>query len=196
MTTIFFNKPFDVITRFTAPANAKEGQPTLASFVADTSVWPVGRLDRDSEGLLVLSSDIRIRGRLLDPSYAHERSYWAQVEHIPDAVALGQLERGIVLDGKLTRSARARLVAEPDRIWDRDPPIRHRLSVPTSWIELTLIEGRNRQVRRMTAAVGHPCVRLIRVSIGDVRLFDLGLLPGQSRTATAAEQAALHTLVR
>jgi 23S rRNA pseudouridine2457 synthase len=196
MTTILFNKPFDVVTRFTAPQNAKEGQLTLASFIDDTSVWPVGRLDQDSEGLLVLSSDARLRGRLLDPSYAHERSYWAQVEHILTPAELHQLERGIELDRRLTRPATARTADVPDDLWPRVPPIRHRLSVPTSWIELTLTEGRNRQVRRMTAAVGHPCLRLIRVSIGPLRLFELGLGPGEWRATTHTELRTLHDVVR
>lgn len=194
MTTFLFNKPFDVVTRFTAPDNAKADQQTLADFITDTSVWPIGRLDRDSEGLLVLTSDSRLRGRLLDPSYAHERSYWAQVEHVPKPEALAELARGIVLDGKLTRPARAIHLDAPI-VPDRVPPIRHRLSVPTAWIELTLTEGRNRQVRRMTAAVGHPCLRLVRASIGKLRLAELGLEPGQSRPATPAEMSVLRSMI-
>ncbi len=196
MTTLLLNKPFDVVTRFTAPQNAKAGQLTLAALIDDTSVWPVGRLDQDSEGLLVLSSDARLRGRLLDPSYAHERSYWAQVEHVPTPEALRKLERGVELDKRLTRPANARIVDVGDEVWERVPPIRHRLTVPTCWIELTLTEGRNRQVRRMTAAVGHPCLRLIRVSIGPLQLFDLGLQPGQWRATTESELRTLHALVK
>ncbi len=194
MTTILFNKPFDVITRFTAPDNAKADQLTLAHFISDTSVWPVGRLDRDSEGLLVLTTDARIRGGLLDPSFAHTRAYWAQVEHVPTNDALEQLEKGVSLDNRLTRPAQARLLGAPAGLWERTPPIRHRLSVPTAWIELSITEGRNRQVRRMTAAVGHPCLRLIRASIGEIRLAGLGLGPGEWRTTTPEELSVLRSM--
>jgi 23S rRNA pseudouridine2457 synthase len=196
MTTILFNKPFDVVTRFTAPQNAKAGQATLAAFIDDTSVWPVGRLDQDSEGLLVLTSDARLRGRLLDPSYAHERSYWAQVERVPTPEALLRLEQGVDLDHRFTRPAKACIVEKGGDLWERVPPIRHRLTVPTSWVELTLTEGRNRQVRRMTAAVGHPCLRLIRISIGPLQLFDLGLDPGEWRTTSESELRTLLALVK
>ncbi len=196
MTTLLFNKPFDVITRFTTPDNAKPGQLTLSDFVSDEAVWPVGRLDRDSEGLLILSSDPRLRGRLLDPSAAHERSYLTQVEHEILSTSLSKLEQGIVLDGKATRPALARSVDEPIWLWPRNPPIRHRVSVPTSWIELTLTEGRNRQVRRMTAAVGHPCLRLIRRSIGPLHLEELDLDSGVVREATSDELRVLRSMVR
>ncbi len=192
MTTIVFNKPFDVITRFTAPDNAKEGQTTLASFIDDDTVWPVGRLDRDSEGLLILSTDSRVRTRLLDPKYGHERTYIAQVEGKVSAQAINTLTSGIVIEGQRTLPARAQAVPEPADLWARYPPIRHRASIPTSWLQLTLTEGRNRQVRKMTAAVGLPCLRLIRRSILHLDVFELGLQPGENRALTPTEQRLLN----
>jgi 23S rRNA pseudouridine2457 synthase len=196
MTTLVFNKPFDVITRFTAPANAKEDQVTLAPFIADDSVWPIGRLDRDSEGLLLLSTDRLFRTRLLDPAFNHQRSYLAQVEGTVTPEALRSLEAGVVIEGKRTRPAIARLIDERDDLWDRVPPIRHRVSVPTAWIELTLTEGRNRQVRKMTASVGLPCLRLIRRSILHLDVFDLGLQPGESRELSLTETRDLAMRLR
>jgi 23S rRNA pseudouridine2457 synthase len=196
MTTIIFNKPFDVITRFTAPDNAKEGQLTLAGFIDDATVWPIGRLDRDSEGLLVLSNDVRIRTRLLDPAFAHPRTYLVQVEGEVSTQTIEALTNGIVIEGKRTLPADAVAADEPSTLWPRNPPIRHRASIPTAWLQLTLTEGRNRQVRKMTAAVGLPCLRLIRQSILHLDIFELGLQPGQHRTLESAEvtrlEKALH----
>jgi 23S rRNA pseudouridine2457 synthase len=196
MSTLVFNKPFDVITRFTAPENAKEGQITLAPFIANDQVWPIGRLDRDSEGLLMLSTDGVFRTRLLDPAFHHERAYLAQLEGAVTPDALRTLERGLVIEGKRTRPAVARSIDEPSDLWDRIPPIRHRVNVPTAWIELTLTEGRNRQVRKMTAAVGLPCLRLIRRSILHLDVFDLGLQPGESRELTENEEHELRARLR
>jgi 23S rRNA pseudouridine2457 synthase len=169
-TTLAFHKPYGVVTRFTP-----DGSPwkTLAEFDLPPGVWPIGRLDADSEGLLILSSDKGLVDRLLSPRRVHAKTYWAQVERIPTAEALAQLEAGVVLDGTLTRPARARAI-DPPALPAREPPIRYRKSVPDTWIELRITEGRNRQVRRMTAAVGHPTLRLVRAAIGR---FELGALP-------------------
>jgi 23S rRNA pseudouridine2457 synthase len=180
--TLGLNKPFDVLTQFTLPANAKTGQLTLASCVDRTDVYPIGRLDRDSEGLLILSNDRRLQNELLDPLYGHPRTYLVQVEGIVTVEQCDQLSNGIVIEGRLTRPAKANPATEPDGLWARTPPIRHRLNVPTSWLELTLTEGRNRQVRKMTAAVGLPCLRLIRRSIGRLDVFNLGLSTGEWAT--------------
>lgn len=169
MVTLAFHKPYGVISRFT-PDGSK--WRTLAEFGLPRDVWPIGRLDADSEGLLVLSSDKSLVDRLLSPARAHDKTYWAQVERIPDEAALEALRAGVVLDGDRTRAAKARRIEAPP--WPpRDPPIRFRKSVPDCWIELRITEGRNRQVRRMTAAVGHPTLRLVRVAIGAFTLGDL-----------------------
>jgi 23S rRNA pseudouridine2457 synthase len=191
MPTLAFNKPFDVLTAFSAPSNARPGQSTLTDFVDNTHVWPIGRLDRDSEGLLILSTDKRLRATLLDPQYRHERTYLVQVEGVPSASAFDQLQNGIVIDGQRTRPALAALVSEPPPLWERTPPIRVRAAIPTSWISLTLTEGRNRQVRKMTAAVGCPTLRLIRKSILSLDLFELGLDPGN---VVELDQQQLHLL--
>ena len=177
--TILLNKPFDMVTRFTLPGNAKDGQRCLADVVDVPGVYPVGRLDRDSEGLLLLTDDARIATRLLDPSFSHPRTYLVQVEGVADPAQSARLAEGVVLDDVWTRPARVHLLTDEPLLWVRDPPIRHRLSVPTSWLELTLTEGRNRQVRRMTAAVGLPTLRLVRWSI--LRLTVAGLAPGRWR---------------
>lgn len=180
---VVFNKPFDVVTRFTLPANAAPGTRTLAEFVHEAGLYPAGLLDRDSEGLVVLTSDGRLQHRLTDPRCGHERSYLAQVEGQPDARAIARLADGTLsLDGVDVRPATAAPVDEPLWLWQRVPPVRHRLGVPTSWIELSLTEGRNRQVRRMTAAVGHPTLRLVRVAMAGLTLD--GLAPGTWREDT------------
>ena len=188
--TIVLNKPFDVVCRFTPPANAKPGQLTLAAFVDLADVYPLGRLDRDSEGLLLLSTDGSLQHRLLDPAHAHPRVYLAQVEGTPDASAFRKLRDGsVVLDGRPCHLAQARPITEP-HLWERIPPIRFRAAVPTAWIELTLTEGRNRQVRRMTAAVGHPTLRLVRTEVAGIMLA--GLAPGAWRELAAGELARLR----
>ena len=191
---IAFNKPHGVLCQFTPGATPVAGRMTLADFIACPGVYPAGRLDTDSEGLLLLTDEAgrgsvqSLSFRLTDPEQGHPRTYLVQVEGIPDAVALRKLAHGIVLDEKITRPAQARPAEIPDWLWPRDPPVRKRKSIPDSWISLVLTEGRNRQVRRMTAAVGHPTLRLIRVKIG---AFALGNLPpGQWRALTESERRA------
>ncbi|MBI4061683.1 MAG: pseudouridine synthase [Elusimicrobia bacterium] len=172
---VALNKPYGVLTQFTD----KDGKPTLSRFSLPAGVYPAGRLDFDSEGLLLLTDDGGLVHRLTDPRHAHPRVYWAQVERVPDESALKELRKGVMLGDGKTLPCGARLLAAEPGLPPRDPPIRFRLNVPTSWIELTMIEGRNRQVRRMTAAAGHPCLRLVRAAIGKVTLKDLA--PGQWR---------------
>jgi 23S rRNA pseudouridine2457 synthase len=164
---IAFNKPFGVVSQFTP-----DGSPnrTLAEFGFPKGVYPLGRLDADSEGLLLLSDEPGLNTRLLDPKRQHPRIYWAQVERVPSVEALQELELGPVIQGRKSEPCKARLIEPQPEPAPRDPPIRFRKSVPTAWIELKLIEGKNRQVRRMTAAVGHPTLRLIRVQIGGFRM--------------------------
>ncbi len=185
MRVLAFWKPFDVVSQFSG-----EGR-TLRDFIPVPGVYPVGRLDRDSEGLMLLTDDGALQHRLTDPRYEHPRTYWVQVEGVPDAEALQWLSDGVLVQGRKTRQAKAQmLTAEPD-LPPRDPPIRFRKSIPTSWVEITLTEGRNRQVRRMTAAVGYPALRLVRIAIGKIRLD--GLQPGQWRDLTRAEADQLST---
>lgn len=181
-------KPYGVLSRFTPEA----GHPGLAELVPVPRVRPIGRLDRDSEGLLLLAADAALSRRLTEPRFGHPRSYWVQVEGVPDAAALAALRAGVTVQGRRTRPARARLLEPAPRLPERPVPIRYRKHIPTSWIELVLREGRNRQVRRMTAAVGHPTLRLVRVGIGPLRLLELGLAPGEYRALTRAEERALR----
>ena len=167
---IAFNKPYGVLSRFTAEAPR---QRTLAEFGFPKSVYPIGRLDADSEGLLLLSDEPELNQRLLHPRHAHEREYWTQVERIPTTEALERLARGVMIQGHKTLPCRAWTLEPQPQIPPRDPPIRYRKNVPDCWIGLELTEGKNRQVRRMTAAIGHPTLRLIRVRIGGLRLGDL-----------------------
>jgi len=173
---ILLNKPFDVLPQFT---DREHGRATLADLVPVKGVYPAGRLDRDSEGLLVLTDDGALIARIAQPRHKMPKTYWVQVEGVPTEEALERLRRGVELNDGPTLPAEARPMDEPPNLWPRDPPIRVRLSIPTSWIALTLREGRNRQVRRMTAAVGLPTLRLIRWSVGDWTLGDLQ--PGQWR---------------
>jgi pseudouridine synthase len=181
------HKPFDVLTQFTD----QEGRATLKDYFPHSGVYPVGRLDRDSEGLLLLTDDGPLAHRLTDPRFEHPRTYLAQVERIPDDSALEPLRRGLDLKDGRTRPAEAELLAEPPALPERSVPIRFRKNVPTAWIRLVLREGRNRQVRRMTAAIGHPTLRLVRVAIGPVLLGDLA--PGAWRELTPQERDTLRT---
>lgn len=174
---IRFNKPYDVLPQFTDRANAESPRSTLSDYIDLPGVYPAGRLDRDSEGLMLLTDNGRLQAQISDPKHKVSKTYWVQVEGLPDAAALKALRDGVELKDGKTRPAKARLMDEPEGLWPRTPPIRVRQTVPDCWIELTLREGRNRQVRRMTAAVGHPTLRLIRARIGDWTLD--GLDPGQ-----------------
>lgn len=171
---ILFNKPFGVLSQFTSA----EGKPTLAEYIDITGVYPAGRLDLDSEGLLLLTDDGALQHRIAHPGQKMEKIYWVQVEGIPDDAALEQLRQGVLLKDGMTLPARVARMAEP-AIWPRVPPIRQRENIPTSWLELGIREGRNRQVRRMTAAAGFPTLRLIRHAIGEWTVD--GLMPGESR---------------
>lgn len=176
---ILLNKPHGVICQFSADGK----HPTLKNYVPVPGVYPAGRLDTDSEGLLILTDDGALQHRISDPRHKLAKTYWAQVEGIPDEAALERLRRGVNLGDFTTLPALALAMDEPPDLWPRTPPVRFRKAVPTHWISLTLREGRNRQVRRMTAAVGHPTLRLVRWSVGEWTLE--GLAPGQWREVAA-----------
>ncbi|WEJ57885.1 rRNA large subunit pseudouridine synthase E [Devosia sp. FJ2-5-3] len=169
---ILFNKPYGVLTQFTG---GEKGE-TLADFIPIPGVYAAGRLDKDSEGLLLLTDDGKLQAQISSPKFKQPKTYYVQVEGIPDEAALNALRKGVTLKDGPTLPAKARMI-DPPELWPRDPPVRYRKSVPDSWIALTITEGRNRQVRRMTAAVGHPTLRLVRWSIGNWTLENLA--PGQ-----------------
>ncbi|OHC66671.1 MAG: pseudouridine synthase [Rhodocyclales bacterium GWA2_65_20] len=172
---LLFNKPYGVLTQFTSP----QGRPTLADYIPVPGVYAAGRLDADSEGLVVLTDDGAIQARISHPRHKLEKTYWAQVEGIPDEGALARLRRGVDLGDFHTRPCRAAIIPEPESLWPRDPPIRFRRAIPAAWLEVVLSEGKNRQVRRMTANVGYPTLRLIRCAVGRWHLGNL--LPGEWR---------------
>jgi 23S rRNA pseudouridine2457 synthase len=186
--TLVFNKPYGMLSCFTDPT----GRPTLADSVVVPGVFAAGRLDQDSEGLMVLTSDGALAHAITDPRQRLPKVYLAQVERVPDEAALGRLRQGVLLKGASTRPAEVQVLADAPAFPDRSVPIRVRKSVPTAWLRITLREGKNRQVRRMTAAVGHPTVRLIRIAIGPVALGDLG--PGQWRELTSREIKQIHAV--
>ena len=176
---ILFNKPFGVLSQFT-DLRSPSPRPTLSAFVDVPGVYPAGRLDRDSEGLLVLTDDGVLQARIADPRHKLPKTYLVQIEGAPDDAALAPLREGVTLNDGLTRPARVRLI-DPPALWDRDPPVRFRKSVPDQWIEITINEGRNRQVRRMTAHIGFPTLRLVRWRVGN---WDVeGIAPGTWRQA-------------
>jgi 23S rRNA pseudouridine2457 synthase len=176
---ILFHKPFGVICQFTGDGT----RPTLKDFVDVPHVYPAGRLDTDSEGLVVLTADGALQARIANPAHKLAKTYWVQVEGLPSDAMLSMLTRGVAIDGVLTRPATARAMPEPPALWPREPPIRVRKLIPTAWLELVIHEGRNRQVRRMTAAVGLPTLRLIRRAVGPWTLE--GLAPGAWRREAA-----------
>ena len=186
MRYILLNKPYEVLPQFTD----EHGRSTLKDFVPVPNVYPVGRLDYDSEGLMLLTDDKQVQHRLSDPRFKVAKTYWAQVEGEVSAAALAQLRAGVQIKGGLTAPAGARAQPEPDGLWPRSTPIRYRASIPTSWVELELSQGMNRQVRKMCAAVGLPCLRLVRAAIGPLRLGTLQ--PGEWRELTAAEGTELR----
>ncbi|MBC6934977.1 MAG: pseudouridine synthase [Chloroflexi bacterium] len=182
---IKFWKPYGVLTQFTDA----QGRPTLADYIPMPNVYAAGRLDMDSEGLLILTDSARLKTRLMNPRFEHPRVYLVQVERIPDETALRRLREGIDLKDGRTRPARVERLENPPDLPERPVPIRFRKHVPDCWLRLTLTEGRNRQVRRMTAAVGHPTLRLVREAVGPVTLE--GLTPGAWRALTPADAEAL-----
>lgn len=178
MTVILFNKPYGVLSQFTDKGNTDSPRATLSDFIDVPGVYPAGRLDRDSEGLLVLTDDGRLQARIASPRFKRPKTYLVQVEGEARPEQLEALQSGVVLKDGPTRPAKAEAIAPPD-LWPRDPPVRFRKSVPDCWLRLTITEGRNRQVRRMTAHVGLPCLRLVRWAVGDWSLDDLA--PGNWR---------------
>ncbi|ACK65413.1 pseudouridine synthase [Rippkaea orientalis PCC 8801] len=197
---ILFNKPYGVLCQFTDTDNPNSPRPTLKDYIPLPDIYSVGRLDFDSEGLLLLTNNGRLKHRLSHREFSHPRTYWVQVERIPDEIALDRLRQGVLIKDYCTRPAQIKLLATEPNLSPRNPPIRYRKTVPTAWLEITLTEGRNRQVRRMTAAIGYPTLRLIRISMGfkigkTLEKLSLGdLKPGEWREATQLERHSLETL--
>ncbi len=189
-TYLAFYKPFEVLNQFSADGSEKT---TLAAFGFPKDVYPVGRLDFDSEGLLILSNDGRLTTSLFDQDNPHARTYLVQVEREPSDESLKKLEEGLMIEGRCTMQTEAFVIDGEPELPERSKPIRFRKTVPTCWLEITLFEGRNRQVRKMTAAIGHPTLRLARVAIGDLSLFELGLKPGEWRALGEEEVLKLFT---
>lgn len=184
-----FNKPYRVLCQF----SPVEGKSTLSDYLSlPKDVYPVGRLDYDSEGLLLLTNDGLLHHKLIDPRFEHSRTYYVQVEGIPDEKALKKLSEGVIIENKKTKKSNVRLLKEVPELWERIPPIRFRKSIPTSWLEIELFEGRNRQIRKMTAAVGYPTLRLVRIKIEFLEVF--GLKPGEFRELTNEEISKLKKL--
>ncbi len=188
--TIAFNKPYGVLPCFTDP----DGRPTLADFIDLPGVYAAGRLDLDSEGLLLLTSDGTLAHHITDPQHKRAKVYLVQIERIPNEEALVQLRKGVMLNGRKTKPAGVRLLSDDPQLPDRPVPIRFRKNVPTAWVEITLREGLNRQIRRMTAAVGHPTLRLVRVAIGPIVLGELQ--PGEWRELTSREIEQIYSDAR
>ena len=184
MPTIAFNKPYGVLCQFSGDSG-----PTLADFIRLPDIYPAGRLDRDSEGLLLLTDDGSLQSRIAEPRHQRWKRYLVQVERTPNEEALDRLRGGVTIESRRTLPARVAGATEPDWLWPRDPPVRYRKAIPTAWLEIEIQEGRNRQVRRMTAAVGHPTLRLIRTAIGPINLGKLQ--PGEWRKLVAAEVSSL-----
>lgn len=183
---ILFNKPYGVLSQFTP----RDGHPGLRDYIPVPGVYAAGRLDRDSEGLLILTDDGRLQHKLTDPRNKQPKTYWVQVEGLPSRQALAHLRRGVDLGDFVTRPAQVEVIPEPENLWPRIPPIRTRRHIPTSWLRICITEGKNRQVRRMTAKVGHPTLRLIRWAVGRWTLA--GLAPGQWREVDVREALRAH----
>ena len=186
---ILFYKPYGVLSQFSKDT---PNRSTLQDYISIPNVYPVGRLDADSEGLLLLTNHGQLQNRLCHPRFGHNRTYWVQVERIPDAAALYELERGVVIKNYRTQPAKVKLLSEEPLLAERIPPIRFRKNVPTAWLEMTLNEGKNRQVRRMTASVGFPTLRLVRIQIAHLKLDSLQV--GELRDLTPQEVNLLHKL--